>query len=400
MKGASADGPLPAPRHDASVIGTVGKPRVLIAGVGVAAVEAALALHAFAPNLVDTCLLAPSPRVELPPLAVLRPFRDVGLHLPLSALTARTGARIARGAVAHVDPERHVVATGDGRMMRYDVLVVAVGARREPQLGNGVVTFAGAGDAPAVRELLERVVKGARRGVTTRLAFVVPEGPGWPLPAYELALLTAHHLRRGAVTHGATIDLVTPEPAPLALFGPATSAAVAGDLAAAGVAFHPSASVQSWSAGRLWLVPGASLAADRVVSLPRLRGPAIPGLPADGLGFVPADEWGRVGGLGDVFVVGDAGPFPIKQGGVACAQADAVASVIARDAGADVDLIPFDPALSALLLEGSQERWMRSGLSWTYELERVVGKVAGRFLSPFLGEVLPGPSLPGARIRR
>jgi sulfide:quinone oxidoreductase len=371
----------------------IGRPRVLIAGGGVAAVEATLALHAFAGDRLDVRVLAPSGRVELPPLAVLRPFRDVGLDLPLSALTARTGARIERGAVARVDPDRRVVVTGDGRVARYDVLVVAVGARREPHLGNGVITFWAPRHGPAVRALLERVVEGARLGVTTRLAFVVPDGPGWPLPAYELALLTAHHLRREAAADGATIDLVTPEPAPLALLGPHVSAAVAGDLAGSGVAFHAGASVRSWSAGRLWLAPAASLAADRVVALPRLRGPAIPGLPADDLGFLPADEWGRVPDVEDVFVVGDAGPFPVKQGGVACAQADTAASVIARDAGADVAPVPFDFSLSALLLEGPQERWTRSGVSWTYELERPVGKVAGRFLSPFLGEVLPAPRL-------
>ena len=43
---------------------------------------------------------------------------------------------------------------------------------------------------------------------------------------------------------------------------------------------------------------------------------------------------GRVRGLDDVFAVGDVTDFPIKQGGIAAGQADLVAHIVARQAGA------------------------------------------------------------------
>ena len=68
------------------------------------------------------------------------------------------------------------------------------------------------------------------------MAFAVPWGATWALPAYELALMTA--ARRSAVdAHGVTISLVTPEPEPLQLFGRHASEAVRGLLDEAGVEF-------------------------------------------------------------------------------------------------------------------------------------------------------------------
>jgi len=180
------------------------------------------------------------------------------------------------------------------------------------------------------------------------------------------------------------------------------SAEVAEDLARAGIEVRCGAVVRAWAMGRLQLIPAGDLAVDRVVALQATRGPAIPGLPHDALGFLRADRKGRVRSADDVYVVGDAGPFPIKHGGLGCQQADVVASLIARDLGAPVEPWPVEPTLTALLLEGREQRFMRArptiagdeslGESWVYELRKPSGKVAGHFLTPFL-ERLSSPLL-------
>jgi sulfide:quinone oxidoreductase len=58
-------------------------------------------------------------------------------------------------------------------------------------------------------------------------------------------------------------------------------------------------------------------------------------VPADERGFIPVDEHGRVTSLTDVYAAGDATTSPMKQGGLACQQADAVAEVLAAATGAD-----------------------------------------------------------------
>jgi len=84
---------------------------------------------------------------------------------------------------------------------------------------------------------------------------------------------------------------------------------------------------------------------------------------------------------------------------VGCQQADAVASLIARDVGADVEEWPYEPELTALLLERREDRFVEQrfvrahptiageaslGESWLYQLRAPAGKIAGHFLGPFL----------------
>ncbi len=83
--------------------------------------------------------------------------------------------------------------------------------------------------------------------------------------------------------------------------------------------------------------------ARRAVTLPVLEGPRIAGVPADPRGFVPVDPHGAVIGLPDVWAVGDATTFPLKQGGLAAQQADAAATAIAARAGASVELPTAHP---------------------------------------------------------
>jgi sulfide:quinone oxidoreductase len=59
-------------------------------------------------------------------------------------------------------------------------------------------------------------------GYTKRLAIVVPLGAVWPLPAYELALMTAGEARE--MGHDdVQVTVVTPEPGPLSLTRAASS---------------------------------------------------------------------------------------------------------------------------------------------------------------------------------
>jgi sulfide:quinone oxidoreductase len=383
-----------------------GRPtRILIAGAGVAGVETALALHALCRDRVSVELLSPDDELRL---RAMLPARALGAggdaHYPLPLLAERAGTRLTQGELAAVDGGRRVAVTADGRKLEYDRLVIAVGARRERWLGDGPVYLSGPDDVPDLLELRRRIVRAAHRDLGTRLAVVVPPGPGWALPAYETALLLADHVERRGLRRWLAVDLVTSEDAALAAFGPEASAAVAEDLRAAGIRLWTATLVQGWSWGRLDLLPRGTLVTDRVIALPTLRGPCVGGVPRDGLGFVRADTCGRVPGLEGVYVVGDAGPFPLKQGGIGCQQGDAVAAAIARELGADVEPVPFEPALRALLLRGDRPRALRAALQggrtespgMTSDEERLwlpAAKVAGRYLAPALAGALGGTTL-------
>jgi sulfide:quinone oxidoreductase len=363
--------------------------RVVIAGGGVAALEAMVALRKLAEDRVELDLLAPEPHFWYRPLAVAEPYGLARVHrFELAALTNAVGASFILDGLASVDGPARVARTRDGRELPYDALLVALGAVPTTAI-DGAVTFRGPADVEALGRLLGR----AEEGRLESIAFVAPPGASWALPLYELALLTKAHLAsRG---HDVSIRVVTPERTPLAIFGEEAADAVGALLAERGIDITLDAHALGFADGRLQLLGADELEVDAVVALPGLRGPAIAGLPANGLGFIPADEHGRVKGTPGVYAAGDATAFPIKQGGLAAQQADAAAQSIAQAAGAPVVAEPFRAILRGLLLTGGVPRFIRTDLAgWgqhafaldTDPLWWPPSKIAGKYLGPFLAE--------------
>jgi sulfide:quinone oxidoreductase len=360
---------------------------VVVAGGGVAGLELALALRALAEERVSVEIVAPETEFTYRPLAVVEPFRAGEVaSFPLPALVRAAGAELHHGAVASVDATKRTIATHDGAELEYDVLVVALGARAREAVP-GALTFRGPQDGPALAALLEEVVDGRLR----RLAFAVPAGATWPLPLYELALLTETYLAdRG--TMEVELTLVTPEEAPLGIFGRVAAEAIEELLEARGIVLRVRTTPFRFEHGALQLMPADALEVDGVVALPRAEGPFLSGLPSDVAGFVPTDQHGRVVGVDDVYAAGDVTQFPVKQGGIATQQADAVAEVIAARVGAPVEPVPFRPVLRGLLLTGLFPRYLRAEPGTnasTIDTEALwwpPAKIVGRYLAPFLAE--------------
>ena len=156
---------------------------MVIAGGGVAGVEALLALRSLL-TVAEAHLIAPNRHFVYQPLAVGEPFDLAETHLSeLAEIAADQGAKLHIDALERVDSEHRRLHLASGAELPYDALILAVGARRRQWL-DGALHFGGAGDASALRSLLERF----ERGIVQRLAFVNPPGSSWTLPLYELAL--------------------------------------------------------------------------------------------------------------------------------------------------------------------------------------------------------------------
>jgi sulfide:quinone oxidoreductase len=178
------------------------------------------------------------------------------------------------------------------------------------------------------------------------------------------------------------------------VFGHNVSAAIGRLLEQHGIALHTSSYGVINRDGGLDISPGErSLAVDRVVTEPRLSGPIVRGIPFDHDRFIRTDAHGRVPGLDDVFAAGDATAFPIKHGGLAAEQADAVAEAIAASAGADVTPQPFRPVLRGVLLTGGPPRYLRADISGTAGDDSTISPqalwwppnlIAARYLAPYL----------------
>ena len=302
-----------------------------------------------------------------------------------------------RRAVIGVDTAAREVICDDQTRLGYDALVLALGAVARPAFSH-VVTF-GAGDPLALNAILADI----EQGYTHSLAFIAPKATSWPLPLYELALMSAEEIYAMGIQH-AQLHLITPESAPLEIFGAQASRAVRELLQAANITLHTATSAQVPANATIDLGLHEPLRVDRIIALPALSGPALPGLPADAHGFIPVDQHARVRGLPDVYAAGDATDQPIKQGGLAAQQADQIAAQIATTAGAQAPTPDPHPVLHGRLLTGHKDRFLQRQLGQhesqasPQPLWWPPAKVHAHYLAPYLEDhhltTLPTPQPP------
>jgi sulfide:quinone oxidoreductase len=361
---------------------------VIVAGGGIAAAEALLALHRHCGDRASIQLLCPNDRLTIPALAVGEPFGLEGPpSIPLSDLCADTGSVHRPGVLGAVDAGARVARTELGEELPFDALLVAVGASAEPSLA-GSLTYRGGRDNDQIRALLDA----AEAGDVKRIVFAVPTSIQWPFPMYELALLTARELRERDAAAGLT--LVTHEAGPLALFGRRASGGARELLLEAGVELITEALPAGVQGGGLALNDGRVIPADRVVASPGLTVAPIEGLPQGTDGFVGTDNAMRVEGAPRVYAAGDVTWFPIKQGGIAAHQADVAASAIASLVDPDIEIEPFRPTLRGVLFTGGAPRYLRAEVGRrsatsadsAAALWWPTAKVAGRYLASYLAK--------------
>ena len=328
---------------------------MVVCGGGIAAVEGLLRLRRRVGDAADVTLLAPNDELRYRPLAVQDPFSRPGARrYPLRRIARQTNAEWVQEALKWVDPDGQVVHTAEGREIPYDALLLAVGARTAMPYEH-VTVFDDANADDAYRGLVQDVEDGYTRSV----ALLLPDGPAWPLPIYELALMTAERARSMGM-EGIGVHVVTAEPEPLAVFGHDASAAVSELLDSARVRVHAASRAEVPASRKLTVQPdGDRLEPERIVAMPQLVGPRIRDVPADDEGFIPIDELCRVRGLEPrVFAAGDAANLQVKHGGLGAQMADTAADAIAALAGADVDVAPLHGVLRGVLYTGREPLYL------------------------------------------
>jgi sulfide:quinone oxidoreductase len=369
---------------------------VLIAGGGVAGLEAAFALREFAGDRVALSILAPTDEFVYRPMSVGEPFSSGWAeHYPLADLAEAAGAALVRDALVEVDVTNHQVRTAAGTELSYDALLVCLGATTGERYDHATSV-----DDAHMDVLLHGLVQDIEGGYVHSLAFVVPAPMPWPLPAYELALMASE--RAWDMQTDLSVTVLTPEKSPLASFGDDVSRALLRLLAERKIEVVTSAYCEVPEAKTIRIHPsGRSLQVDRIVALPELRGPAIIGLPSDNDGFIPIDAYAAIRGVHDVWAAGDATDYPVKYGGVSAQMADTAARCIASRAGASVEPEKFDPAIEGVLLTGGRPRYLRAQSTagsgapvelLTVERDDHPPKIAAKYLGPELAALTPRPS--------
>lgn len=363
--------------------------RVCIIGGGVAAIEAALALSELAPEQTEVTLIAPNEEFVYRPMSVTEPFASGGArHYALAPIVADAAATVLVDKLDWIEPQSNTVHTEAGQAIEYDALLLTMGAHPTARYEHSTTI-----DDRRIDDLLHGLIQDIEGGFVKSIAFVSPGRMPWPLPLYELALMTAG--RAYDMQVDLAITLITPEDAPLTIFGQTASNAVAEVLARARIETITSAYVEVPEHGKLVINPGdRRLHVDRVVALPELTGPGVRGIPLGENGFLRVDAHGRLrDAVGPIFAAGDAIDFPIKHGGLGCQQADAAAESIAALAGAQLTPEPFRPVIRAKLLTYDEPLYLTARISGGAGFSSEVSstptwsppsKIAARYLAPYL----------------
>ncbi len=364
--------------------------RVVIVGGGIAALETVLALADLAAERVAVTVLAPNEEFVYRPMTVREPFAyAAAARFPLASFLADAGAELIVDRLGWVEPEKRLLHTEDGRELAYDALVLALGAKLYARYKHAITI-----DDRRMDEALHGLIQEIEEGYLDSVAFVAPGRMAWPLPLYELALMTAGRAYDMNVPLETTI--VTPEEKPLAVFGQGASDGVARLLEQKRIRTITSAYAEIPEQGRVVINPGdRRLRSKRVIALPELYGPSVRGLRVSENGFIRVNRFCRVPDAGPVFAAGDAVDFAVKQGGVGCQQADVVAESIAKLAGVEIEPQPFNPVIRGVLLTDERPRYIAAKITGGHGFasqfsETPIGgitqKVAARYLTPYLAE--------------
>jgi sulfide:quinone oxidoreductase len=330
----------------------------------------------------------------------------------------RDGIQFHRAEIAWVDPDNNEVVLLDGEALVYDVLVVATGARLQPEETEGltgegwnerVFTFYEAASAGALRGALERFDGG-------RLVVNLVDMPiKCPVAPLEFAFLADWYLHERGV-RGRT-ELVYSTPLDGAFTKPVASEHLAGLLAEKEIELVTefNAGEVDGIGGTLAAYDGRELDFDLLVTVPLHGGAAYlersPGL-ADALGFVPTDKRTlQTPVKPNVFALGDATDLPTsKAGSVTHFEAEVLAENIVRYL-TDHDLqTGYDGHANCFIETGFQKALL---IDFNYEVEPLPGHFPTAFGLPLLREsrlnhlgkllfqwvywhaLLPGRDIPG-----
>ncbi|MBX7079482.1 MAG: FAD-dependent oxidoreductase [Nannocystaceae bacterium] len=332
------------------------KPNVVVLGGGFAGLEAIFYLRKRLGRHVDLTLVSDTPEFHFKPNTIYIPFgKDPDRFVvDLRQAMDKRQIRLSIARATGVDPGAKRVTTTT-EQLAYDYLLIATGASmREaeiPGLAEHAVTIWTPAQMLAMREGLQRLIDKAAAGSEQKLVFMVPPGNKCAGPLYELVLMTDTWLRRKGVRERVAITYATYETSYIAAFGPRLHEVVVREFDKRQITGHVGTRVRGVEAGSLRFEDGLQLGFDLLVSFPPyVASTRYEGLPMDERGFIATQSTTRqVVDHPDVYAIGDAGDFPVKQAFLAMLQADAAAEHIAQRVLGEHPNARFDPVSMCIM---------------------------------------------------
>ena len=328
-----------------------GAASVLVIGGGFGGLEATFELRRLVGDRARITLVSDIDHFNFKPNSIYVPFGldPRRLEVPLARPCGRKRIELVSGRAEQIDPDAQRVHLVDGRTLSYDRLVVATGsgmrAAEVPGLAEHSISTWTGDDMLRLRTAFDGLASAGRAGEGRRVLFCIPPNNKCAGPLYEIVLMLETWLRRKGARDSIDISWSTYEDGYIQAFGPRLDDVVEREFERRGIDGHRGYAVDRVDGDSVAYANGEALAYDLLVSFPPyVASTAFPGLPADDRGFLETElESRRLVGHPEVYVVGDAGDFPVKQAFLAFLQADAAASHIAADLSGTEPATEFDP---------------------------------------------------------
>ncbi len=331
-------------------------PRITVLGGGFGGLEAVFYLRKRLGRHAELTLVSDRDEFLFKPNTIYIPFgkEPERFVFKLAPTLDRRHIRFMHGRAEKIDPEATRVTTSVGTV-DFDYLVIATGASMRPDEVPGLAKNANTIFTPEemmrLRLSLDRALDAARSGNQQRVVFLVPPNNKCSGPLYEMVLMLDTWLGRKKLRQAFSIAYATYETGFIQAFGPRLDEVVTAEFERRGIAGMKDKRVTSVEPGSVRFDDGDTLPFELLISFPPyVAATRYAGLPADERGFLQTNlDTRQVVGHENIYAVGDAGDFPIKQAFLALLQADAVGEHIAQRILGEKPDARFDPVSMCIM---------------------------------------------------
>ncbi|MFC1597091.1 NAD(P)/FAD-dependent oxidoreductase [Planctomycetota bacterium] len=348
------------------------KPRVVVLGGGFAGLESAFYLRWKLKDKAQLTLVSDREYFLFKPNTIYVPFGEdpEKFKIHLDKPTKRRDIGFVHGHVREIDPNAKKVQA-DGKKLDYDYLIVATGADMRPEEVPGfkehALTVWTPEDMLRLRDGFKRLLEKALAGERQRLLFLVPPNNRCSGPLYEIVMMTDTWLRRQKGRDKVEITWTTFEEGYIQAFGPRLNTVVTDEFEERKITGLKGFVVTSVEPGVVHYQNGEKREFDLLVSFPPyIASQEYPVFPHDDRGFVEVEaDSRRVKGHANVFAVGDAADFPVKQAYLALLQADAAADHLAAEIEGKSAEVNFEPMSMCVMEELNKATFAQVPLKYT-----------------------------------
>ena len=324
--------------------------RVVIVGGGFGGLETALYVRQRLGDRATVTLISDRENFLFKPYLTYIPFGLMPevLKIDLGNIARTNHFVFYQGRVQRLDPDRKEIRI-DGLALPYDFLILATGVAIAPEEIAGLYEYAHmvwrTATMVCLRAALQQLLADVEAGRRRRVVFLVPPGCQWAGPLYEMACMLETWLRGKGARSGVDMVVLTAESAYMQVFGPRMHKVIEEELDRRHIEAYTAHYVERVEPDSLISQDGERLPYDLLIASPTYVASTLWNeLPVDERGFLRTEPATRqVVNHPDIYAVGDASDYPIKQAFLALLQADAAAEHLAACVLQTEPAFRFDP---------------------------------------------------------